>query len=174
MLNNLINVTLTNSKWNVTGDGYLNSLTIDAMTDVNSDHPVVIFTKALCVEGKAYESGEYKNGNVTISVDTTEVEIPDNGIVDAGQTYGNVVYTLIAKKEDGSFCSDSLKVKRQNYIDGKLYFSLIPCDGYEILSLSSEGGTIGRNTEGGELSVYDNVLSPGEGAKEMSITIIVK
>ena len=51
------------------------------MTDVNAEKAVTIYTKALCVEGKAYESGEYKNGNVTISVDTTEVEIPDNGIV---------------------------------------------------------------------------------------------
>ena len=174
MVNNLINVTLSNSKWNVTADGYLNSLTIDAMTDIDSESPVTIYTKALSVEGKEYESGEYKNGNVTISVDTSEIEIPDNGIVDAGQTYGNVVYTLIAIKEDGSFDSDALKVKRQNYIDGKLYFTPLPCEGYEIISMVSEGGKIGPNTEGGELSVYENVLAPSDGSKEMSVMITVK
>ena len=174
MMNNLINVTLSNSKWNVTADGYINSLTIDAMTDVNAEKPVTIYTKALCVEGKAYESGEYKNGNVTISVDTTEVEIPDNGIVDAGQTYGNVAYTLLGVKEDGSFDSDSCTVKRQNYIDGKLYFTATPCEGYELVSMKAEGGSVEKNTEGGELSIYENVLAPAEGSREMSVTITVK
>ena len=174
MMNNLINVTLSNSKWNVTADGYINSLTIDAMTDVNAEKPVTIYTKALCVEGKAYESGEYKNGNVTISVDTTEVEIPDNGIVDAGQTYGNVAYTLLGVKEDGSFDSDSFTVKRQNYIDGKLYFTATPCEGYELVSMKAEGGSVEKNTEGGELSIYENVLAPAEGSREMSVTITVK
>ncbi len=174
MMNNLINVTLTNSKWNVTGDGYINSLTIDAMTDVDAEKPVTIYTKALCVEGKAYESGEYKNGNVTISVDTTEVEIPDNGVVDAGQTYGNVAYTLLAVKEDGSFDSDAFTVKRQNYIDGKLYFTATPCEGYEIVSMEAKGGSVDKNTEGGELSIYENVLAPADGSAEMSVTITVK
>ncbi|MBR3263501.1 MAG: hypothetical protein IKF93_10340 [Lachnospiraceae bacterium] len=174
MKNNLINVTLTNSKWNVTSDGYLNSLTIDALTDLAADHPVTICTKAFCVEGKAYESGNYHNGNVTVSVDTSEIEIPDNGVVDAGQTYGNVVYTLIAVKEDGSFDSEAVTVKRQNYVDGKLYFTLTPCEGYEISSLASEGGEITENTEGGELAIYEKVLAPFDGAKEMSITITVK
>ena len=174
MVNNLVNVTLKNSKWNVTADGYLNSLTIDAMTDLSAETPVTLYTKALTVEGKAYESGEYKNGNVTISVDTTEIEIPDNGVVDAGQTYGNVVYTLIAVKEDGSFDSESMKVKRQNYIDGKLYFTLLPNEGYEIVSMTSEGGEISDNKEAGELSKYEKVLSPAEGSKEMVVTITVK
>lgn len=174
MKNNLINVTLNNSKWNVTSDGYLNSLTIDAMTDLAADHPVTICTKAFCVEGKAYESGNYNNGNVTVSVDTSEIEIPDNGVVDAGQTYGNVVYTLIAVKENGSFDSEAVTVKRQNYVDGKLYFTLTPCEGYEISSLASEGGEITENTEGGELAIYEKVLAPFDGAKEMSITITVK
>lgn len=174
MKNNLINVTLNNSKWNVTSDGYLNSLTIDAMTDLAADHPVTICTRAFCVEGKAYESGNYNNGNVTVSVDTSEIEIPDNGVVDAGQTYGNVVYTLIAVKEDGSFDSEAVTVKRQNYVDGKLYFTLTPCEGYEISSLASEGGEITENTEGGELAIYEKVLAPFDGAKEMSITITVK
>ena len=174
MKNNLINVTLTNSKWNVTSDGYLNSLTIDALTDLAADHPVTICTKAFCVEGKAYESGNYHNGNVMVSVDTSEIEIPDNGVVDAGQTYGNVVYTLIAVKKDGSFDSEAVTVKRQNYVDGKLYFTLTPCEGYEISSLASEGGEITENTEGGELAIYEKVLAPFDGAKEMSITITVK
>ena len=174
MMNNLINVTLTNSKWNVTADGYINSLTIDAMTDVDAEKPVTIYTKALSVEGKAFESGEYKNGNVTISVDTTEVEIPDNGIVDAGQTYGNVAYTLLAVKEDGSFDSDAFTVKRQNYIDGKLYFTATACEGYEILSMEAEGGEVSKNTEGGELAIYENVLAPADGSREMSVKITVK
>ena len=174
MLNNLINVTLVNSKWNVTADGYLNSLTIDAMTDLTAEKPVTIYTKALKVEGKEYESGEYKNGNVTVSVDTTEIEIPDNGIVDAGQTYGNVVYTVIAKKEDGSFDSDAFTVKRQNYIDGKLYFTLTPCEGYEILAIAAEGGDVTDNTEGGELAIYEKVLAPADGSKEMSAIVTVR
>ena len=174
MMNNLINVTLSNSKWEVTGDGYLNSLTIDALTDVSAEKPVTVYTKALTIEGKVYESGEYRSGNVTIQVDTTEVEIPDNGVVDAGQTYGNVVYTLSAVKEDGSFDSDSVTVKRQNYVDGNLYFTLTPCGGYEIVSLASEGGSIEKNTAGGELAIYENVLVPAEGVKEMKVLITVR
>ena len=174
MLNNLINVTLTNSKWNVTKDGYINSLTIDALTDLTAEQPVTIYTKAFTVEGKAYESGDYTNGNVTVSVDTTEIEIPDNGVVDAGQTYGNVVYTITAVKENGSFDSESVKVKRQNYVDGKLYFTLIPCEGREVISMVSEGGEITENTMGGEMEIYEKVLSPAEGATEMSISVTVK
>ena len=109
-----------------------------------------------------------------MSVDTTEVEIPDNGIVDAGQTYGNVAYTLLGVKEDGSFDSDSFTVKRQNYIDGKLYFTATPCEGYELVSMKAEGGSVEKNTEGGELSIYENVLAPAEGSREMSVTITVK
>ncbi|MBQ9815836.1 MAG: hypothetical protein IJM53_09140 [Lachnospiraceae bacterium] len=174
MLNNLINVTLVNSKWNVTADGYINSLSIDAMTDLTADSPVTVYTKAFAVEGKAYESGDYQTGSVTISVDTTEVEIPDNGVVDAGQTYGNVVYTITAVGEDGRFDSESVKVKRQNYVDGKLYFTLTPCEGYEIVSMVSEGGEIADNTAGGEMEIYEKVLAPSEGVKEMSITVTVR
>ena len=174
MMNNLINVTLSNTKWNVTADGYLNSLTMDALTDVSAEKPVTIYTKALTVEGKSYESGEYRNGNVTISVDTTEIEIPDNGIVDAGQTYGNVVYTLTAVKEDGTLDSEAVKVKRQNYVDGRLYFTLTPCSGNEIVSVESVGGKIEKNTAGGEMEFYENVLIPDEGSKEMAVTIRFK
>ena len=173
-VNNLINVTLLNSKWNVTADSYINSLTIDAFTDLTAEKAVTIYTHALCVEGKEMESGEYQNGNVTISVDTTEIEIPDNGVVDAGQTYGNVAYTLIAVKEDGSFDSDAVSVKRQNYIDGKLYFTAVPEGEKQIISMTAKGGEIGPNTEGGELAIYENVLAPAAGSKEMSVVITVK
>ena len=102
------------------------------------------------------------------------IEVEDNGISAAGQTYGNVKYAFIAKTSDGAFDSKALTVKRQNYVDGKLYFTLTPCDGYEIVSMTSEGGKIDVNTEGGELEIYKNVLAPADGSKEMSITITVK
>ncbi len=174
ILNNPINVTLKNAKWNVTADGYVQSLCADAMEDITADAAVTITTKALTVAGKAYEDGTYTNGNVTIVVDSTEVEVVDNGIADAGQTYGNVAYTFICANEAGEFNSKAVSLKRQNYIDGKLYFKLIPADGVEIVSFSAEGGEISVNTEGGELAVYEHVLAPADGAKEMSVSIVIK
>ena len=174
ILNNPINVTLKDSTWNATGDSYIQSLTIDALDQIAADEAVTITTKALTVAGKACEDGTYTNGNVTIVVDSTEVEVVDNGVADAGQTYGNVAYTFICANEAGEFNSKAVSLKRQNYIDGNLYFKLVPSDGTEIVSFSAEGGEIAENTEGGELEVYEYVLAPNEGAKEMSVTITIK
>ncbi|MBQ7446926.1 MAG: hypothetical protein IJV59_03135, partial [Eubacterium sp.] len=174
ILINPINVTLKNAAWNVTADGYIQSLTADAIENITADAAVTITTKALTIAGKAYEDGTYTNGNVTIVVDSTEVEVADNGVADAGQTYGNVAYTFICANEAGEFNSKAVSLKRQNYIDGKLYFKLIPADGVEIVSFSAEGGQISVNTEGGELEVYEPVLAPADGAKEMSVSIVIK
>ena len=174
ILNNPINVTLKNAAWNVAADGYIQSLTADAFEDITAEAAVTVTTKALTVAGKAYEDGTYTNGNVTIVVDSTEVEVVDNGVADAGQTYGNVAYTFICANEAGEFNSKAVSLKRQNYIDGKLYFKLIPADGVEIVSFSAEGGEISVNTEGGELEVYEHVLAPADGAKEMRVNIVIK
>lgn len=174
VLNNPINVTLKNAKWNITADGYIQSLTADSLEDLAADAAVTVTTKALNVAGKAYEDGTYTNGNVTIVVDSTEVEVVDNGVADAGQTYGNVAYTFICANEAGEFNSKAVSLKRQNYIDGKLYFKLIPADGVEIVSFTAEGGEISVNTEGGELAVYEHVLAPADGAKEMSVSIVIR
>ncbi|MCD8150378.1 MAG: hypothetical protein LUE92_12650 [Clostridiales bacterium] len=174
MLNNPINVTLKDAKWNATGDGYLQNLTIDAMSDIAADSAVTITVKSLTVGGKAYEDGSYTEGNVTIVVDSTAIEVIDNGICDAGQTYGNVAYTFYGQMEDGTLNSKAFEVKRQNYIDGKLYYSIIPAEGCSIVSTSSEGGEISENTAGGELAIYENVIAPADGVKAMSVTAIVK
>ncbi len=174
VLNNPINVTLTNAKWNVTGDSYLNELTIGAMDDLSADATVTVTVKKLTVGGAACADGTYTEGNVTIVVDSTEVEVVDNGIADAGQTYGNVKYSFICAAEDGSLDSKAISVKRQNYIDGKLYFKMTANEGYEILSVASEGGTISENTEGGELAAYDQVIAPAEGSGEMTVKVTIR
>ncbi|MCD8230617.1 MAG: hypothetical protein LUD14_02120 [Clostridiales bacterium] len=174
LLNNPINVTLNGAKWNVTGDGYLQNLTIEAMTDLTADTAVTVNVKKLTVGGEAKADGTYTEGNVTIVVDSTVIEAADNGICDAGQTYGNVAYTFYAQTEDGTLDSKAFTVKRQNYIDGKLYYSIIPAEGYSVVSTSSEGGEISVNTAGGELAIYENVIAPDEGATAMSVTAIVK
>ncbi len=173
-LNDPINVVLKNSKWNVTGDGYLNNLIIDSMSDITADSPVTLTVKSLSVGEKGYEDGTYTEGNVTFVVDSTEIEIIDKGICDAGQTYGNVVYTFYAKTEDGDMDSAAFTVKRQNYIDGKLYYSIIPAEGYEIISVTPEGGEVSVNTETGELEAYESVFAPADGAEEMSLMVIVR
>ena len=174
VLNNPINVTLSNAKWNVTGDGYIQNLTVDQLADLSATTAVTVTVKSMTVAGEAYADGTYAEGNVTIVVDSTEVEVVDNGVADAGQTYGNVVYTFMVETEAGDKNSKAVKVKRQNYIDGNIYFKLIPEEGFEVVSFSGNGGTITENTEGGELAAYEYVLKPAEGAKEMGVTIIVK
>ena len=174
VLNNPISVTLKNATWNVTGNGYIQSLTADAIENIMADAAVTVTTKALVISGSVYEDGTYTSGNVTIVVDSTEVEVVDNGIADAGQTYGNVLYKFICATEAGEFNSKAVSLKRQNFIDGKLYFKLIPAEGVEIVNFTSEGGEISENTEGGELAVYEYVLAPADGAKEMSVAITIK
>lgn len=174
MLNNPINVTLKDAIWNITGDGYINNLVIDSLSDLKAETAVTITVKSLIVDNKTYDDGTYTEGNVTIIVDSTEIEVIDNGIADAGQTYGNVVYTFYAQTEDSKKDSKAVSLKRQNYIDGNLYFKLIPSEGYEIISFTSEGGSIEKNTVGGELAIYDYVLIPNKGAAQMDVTIIVK
>ncbi|MCC8017957.1 MAG: hypothetical protein LIO39_05040 [Lachnospiraceae bacterium] len=174
MLNNPINLTLKDAKWVVTGDGYLQNLSVEVMSDIAAETAVTINVKKLTVAGEAKPDGVYTEGNVTIVVDSTVIEAADNGICDAGQTYGNVAYTFFAKTEDGEPDSKAFTVKRQNYIDGKLYYTILPADGYTIVSTSSEGGTISKNTAGGELAIYEDVIAPGEGETAMSVTAIVK
>lgn len=174
MLNNPVNLTLKNAKWNVTGDGYLNALTTDALTDIRSDVPVSLNVKSLTVAGTSYEDGVYTEGNVTITVDSTVIEAADNGIADAGQTYGNVAYTFYAADADGAFDSGSISVKRQNYIDGNLYFTIVPADGYQIVSFDAKGGDIRRNTTEGELAAYEYTLCPEEGAASMDVNVVVR
>ena len=174
VLNNPINLTLDNAKWEVTGDGYLYSLTMGAMTDLSAAAPVTVNVKHLTVAGEAYADGTYTEGNVTIVVDSTEVEVVDNGVADAGQTYGNVVYTFVVETEAGEKNSKAVTVKRQNFIDGNIYFKLLPEEGFEIVSFTGVGGTISENTEGGELAAYEYVLQPAEGSREMGVNIVVK
>lgn len=174
VLNNPINVTLENAAWAITGDGYINKLTIRAMSDLTAEKPVTVRVKALMVAGKAYKDGTYTEGNVTVVVDATEIEVIDNGIADAGQTYGNVVYTFCVQTAEGEKNAKAVTVKRQNYIDGNLYFKLMPQEGFAIQSFEANGGNIEKNTEGGELVSYEYVLKPHEGVKVMEVTILVK
>ena len=173
VLNNPIDLTLKDSRWNITGEGYINALTVDGLTALASEAPVTVHVKALTVGGKAYADGTYTEGNVTVEVDSTVIEVEDNGVVDAGQTYGNVKYALISVLEDGSFDSKAFTVKRQNYVDGNLYFKLIPADGYRIVSVAAEGGVLSENTAGGELEAYEQVVVPYLETKEMSVTVTV-
>ena len=174
VLNNPINVTMCNSKWELTGDGFIQNLTVDALTDLSADKAVTLTVKALTVAGEAYAEGTYTEGNVTIVVDATEVEVVDNGVADAGQTYGNVAYTFVCETEAGEKNSKAVVVKRQNYIDGNIYFKLTAEEGFEIVSFTASNGSIAENTEGGELAAYEYVLCPENGTKEMSVSIIVK
>ncbi|MCF0143409.1 MAG: hypothetical protein HUJ75_08550 [Parasporobacterium sp.] len=174
VLNNPINVTLKDSVWNITGDGYLNVLTVDALSALKAETPVTLYVKALKEAGNAYADGTYKAGNVTVIVDSTEIEVEDNGIADAGQTYGNVVYTFYAFEEDKTPCSKAVTVKRQNFIDGNIYFSLFPAEGVTVKSIEAANGNVIKNTQGGELKDYQSVLCPeNTDVKEMSVTITV-
>ncbi len=174
MLNNPINVTLKNSTWHVTANGYLNTLTADSLTDIQAESPVTLSVKALVIAGVSYEDGIYTEGNVTFTVDSTVIEVADNGIADAGQTYGNVAYTFYASDENGEFDSKSVSLKRQNYIDGNLYFTMIPSENYEIVSFDAKGGNIRKNTAEGELAIYEYTLCPDEGAASMEVYMTVK
>ena len=174
MLNNPINVTLTDSAWNVTGACYLNAVEADADSEIRADKPVTVQVKALTLGGKSYEDGTYTIGNVTFVVDSTVIEVEDNGIADAGQTYGNVVYTFYAATEEGELDSKAVSLKRQNYIDGNLYFKMIPAEGVEIVSFTAERGSVEPNTAGGELAAYDYVMTPDQGAVSMEVHITVK
>ncbi|MCU6762060.1 Uncharacterised protein [uncultured Roseburia sp.] len=174
ILNNPINVTLKDSSWKITGDGYIHTLTTDSLADLWADTPVTVYVKALNIGEISYADGTYKEGNVTVVVDSAEVIAADNGIADAGQTYGNVTYTFYAANEGGEPDSKAITLKRQNYIDGNLYFTMIPSEGYEILSVLAEGGSIIENTAGGELSAYKSALCPAEGASSMKVCVTVK
>ena len=173
VLNNPINVSLKNSSWHITGEGWIQALSVEALENLTADAPVTLHVKSLTVGGDAFTDGLYTAGSVTVEVDSTVIEVEDNGVADAGQTYGNVKYTFISKKPDGTLDSKALTVKRQNYVDGKLYFKLLPAEGRSILSLDAEGGAVSDNTEGGELVAYEKVLSPAAGSHEMTVTVVV-
>jgi len=173
VLNNPINLTLKGSRWDITGEGWINALSVENLSDLSAEAPVTIHAKALTVGGNAYADGTYTEGNVTIEVDSTVIEVKDNGVVDAGQTYGNVKYSLISLLEDGTPDSKAFTVKRQNYVDGNLYFKLIPADGYRVVSVTAEGGVLSENTAGGELEAYEQVVVPYLETKEMSVTVTV-
>ena len=132
--------------------------------------------RAVCgdkVGGESYADGTYTEGHVTVEVDSTVIEVKDNGVVDAGQTYGNVKYALVSLLEDGTPDSKAFTVKRQNYVDGNLYFKLLPEEGYRIVSVSAEGGVLSENTAGGELEAYEQVVVPYLETKEMTVTVTV-
>ena len=173
LLNNPINVTLEDSRWNITGEGWINGLTVGSLSDLAAEAPVTIHVKALTVGGESYADGIYTEGNVTIEVDSTIIEVKDNGVVDAGQTYGNVKYALVSLLEDGTPDSKAFTVKRQNYVDGNLYFKLLPEEGYTVVSIAAEGGVLDKNTAGGELEAYEHVVVPHLGTKEMTVTVTV-
>lgn len=173
MLNNPIDLALKGSKWNVTGEGWLNALCVESLSDLHSEKPVTVHVKALTVGGENYVDGTYVEGNVTVELDSTAIEVKDNGIVDAGQTYGNVKYVLMSVLEDGTPDSRAFTVKRQNYVDGNLYFKLIPAEGYHVVSVDAVGGKLSENTAGGELEAYEKVVVPYLETKEMTVTVKV-
>lgn len=172
-LNNPVNLTLRDSVWRVTGDCYLNAVVVDCADALRADEPVSVHVKAFTAAGTPYEDGTYSLGQITLIVDSTVIEAEDNGVADAGQTYGNVAYTFLCEREDGTLDSGAVTVKRQNFIDGNLYFALIPADGYEIVSVTARQGSISENTSVGELEAYTSVLAPEDGAREMSVTVAV-
>ena len=174
LLNNPVNLKLTASKWIAAGDCYLTILSVDDLADITSLSPVTISCKRLTVAGKEYEDGTYTHGSITFIVDSTQIEVTDNGICDAGQTYGNVKYSFIAKTADGELDSRAVTVKRQNYVDGNLYYRLQPADGVKILSCEAVNARIETNTAGGELAIYDNVLCPEGSTSEMSLVMTIE
>ena len=173
VLNNPINLTLKGSRWNVTGEGWINALVVDSLSDLAAEAPVTVHVKALTVGGESYADGTYTEGKVTVEVDSTVIEVKDNGVVDAGQTYGNVKYQLISLLEDGTPDSKAFTVKRQNYVDGNLYFKLIPTEDYSIVAVAAEGGVLSENTAGGELEAYEQVVVPYLESKEMAVIVTV-
>ena len=110
---------------------------------------------------------------MTIVVDSTQIEVVDNGICDAGQTYGNVKYAFVARTADGAFDSKAVTVKRQNYVDGNVYYKLIPAAGYTITACEAKDSRVEKNTAGGELEIYDFVLCPEGQTTEMKLLITV-
>ena len=173
VLNNPIDLTLKDSKWNITGEGWIGTLSVESLCNLSAEKPVTIHVKALIVGGENYADGTYTEGNVTVEVDSTVIEVKDNGVVDAGQTYGNVKYVLMSVLEDGTPDSKAFTVKRQNYVDGNLYFKLIPTDGYRVVSVAAVGGDLSENTAGGELEAYEQVVVPYLETKEMIVTVTV-
>ena len=173
VLNNFIDLTLTKSAWNITGEGWINALSVDSLEDLAADKAVTVHVKALTVAGEAYADGTYTTGNVTVEVDSTVIEVKDNGVADSGQTYGNVKYAIVSVMEDGSFNSKAFTVRRQNYVDGNLYFTIQPAEGYRVVNVTAEGGTLSQNTAGGEVAAYEQVVVPTLGNKEMSVTVTV-
>ena len=173
LLNNPVNLTLKDSRWIAAGDSNVTVLTAESLDQISALSPVTVTCKALIVGGKAYEDGTYTQGNVTFVVDSTQIEVEDNGISAAGQTYGNVKYAFIAKTEDGSFDSKALTVKRQNYVDGNVYYKLFPAEGVKIVSCEAKNSRVEKNTAGGELEIYDFVLCPEGDASEIALEITV-
>ncbi|MBR5571587.1 MAG: hypothetical protein IKV99_02980 [Oscillospiraceae bacterium] len=173
VLNNFIDLTMTKSAWNITGEGWINALSVDSLEDLAADQAVTVHVKALTVGGEVYADGIYTTGNVTVEVDSTVIEVKDNGVADSGQTYGNVKYAIISVMEDGSFNSKAFTVRRQNYVDGNLYFTIQPAEGYRVVNVTAEGGTLDKNTAGGEVAAYEQVVVPVLGNKEMSVTVTV-
>ena len=80
---------------------------------------------------------------------------------------------LITKTADGTFDSKAITVKRQNYVDGNVYYKLFPEEGVSILSCEAINSRVETNTAGGELEIYDYVLCPEGNAAEIALEITV-
>jgi len=175
LLNNPVNLTLKDgSSWTAAGDSYITILTADSLSDIKAGTPVKVTAKALIIGGKALADGTYQEGNVTFIVDSTEIKVEDNGISAAGQTYGNVKYAFITKTAAGAFDSKSITVKRQNYVDGNVYYKLFPAEGVRVTACEAIRSKVEKNTAGGELAIYDFVLCPDAGADEIALEITIE
>ena len=169
VINNPINLTIDEtSTWAVTGEGYLNTLTVASLDSISAaDGDVTIYTGALTVDGTEYAEGTYETNGVTIVVSAIDSEAEDTGIVASGQTYASIPYTFYAVTTDGTYVSAAVSVETVNQIDGTVAFTYTVADGYELVSITATGATV-------EYADGEGLVTPDGSGDDIIVTITVE
>lgn len=177
IVNNPINLTMDkDSTWTVTGDGYLNSLTVASLDDIEQADGAsyTIYTGDLTVGDTDYEDGTYKSaGGVAIIVKDLGYETEDTGVAASG-TLSSGSYTIKAQDEDGNPMSKAVSVKTVNGINGVVYYSAAATEGYEIVNTKVENGADADTSSSYNSENYPNAYAPSSKDTPMTITITVK
>ena len=172
-LNNPINVTLSNnSTWNVVlADGtcgeadkiYINDLTVEAGSVVDSETPVTIV-----VYGNQDVKGTI-GSNITIEKGTVDTTVVDTGITAMTQFYSGTKAYFKVQDESGNNLSSAASVEYQAFTN--IQFTVTAADGYEIVSVTPDLGTL---TEGSEQGLAYTWEQAADSTDAHTMTIVVR
>ena len=174
-INNPVNVTLKNdSVWNIRlADGsngeadavYVNDVTVEAGSKIQSDKPVTVY-----YYGTYNNQGAVSDNITFVKSEVKDSDAEDTGIVATGQFYSGTKVAFKVVDENGSPASKLAGVDYKAFTD--IGFSVKDiADGYEIERITSTAN--GFVTEGNS-DGFDYTLAEGSTKEDVTVTIQLK